>query len=52
MPQMAPSLWVFIYVFMCLMVFILKNNLFFLKDKKIELLKEQKFNKSMNYKWQ
>nr|CCI73884.1 ATP synthase F0 subunit 8 [Longipodacrangonyx sp. 1 MDMBR-2012] len=51
MPQMAPSLWMFIYFFMCFMIILLGNYLFFLSTPKLTGVNFYKVNKSFSFMW-
>nr|YP_007026846.1 ATP synthase F0 subunit 8 [Metacrangonyx ilvanus]CCI69549.1 ATP synthase F0 subunit 8 [Metacrangonyx ilvanus] len=51
MPQMAPSLWCVIYLFMCAMIIMNSNNLFFYSESK-SFKHSVKNNKFMNLMWQ
>nr|CCI71914.1 ATP synthase F0 subunit 8 [Metacrangonyx longipes] len=52
MPQMAPSLWLLIYFFMCLMILLFMNKLFFIKSKVYKLKEAKKSKVSKNFMWQ
>nr|YP_007026859.1 ATP synthase F0 subunit 8 [Metacrangonyx spinicaudatus]CCI69423.1 ATP synthase F0 subunit 8 [Metacrangonyx spinicaudatus] len=52
MPQMAPSLWLMVYVMMCFMVLFLSNILFFLSDNNMKEKKKSYNNKTMHFMWQ
>nr|YP_003084317.1 ATP synthase F0 subunit 8 [Metacrangonyx longipes]CAQ16857.1 ATP synthase F0 subunit 8 [Metacrangonyx longipes] len=52
MPQMAPSLWLLIYFFMCFMILLFMNKLFFIKKTVHKLEENKKLKVSKNFTWQ
>nr|YP_007026820.1 ATP synthase F0 subunit 8 [Metacrangonyx dominicanus]CCI69358.1 ATP synthase F0 subunit 8 [Metacrangonyx dominicanus] len=52
MPQMAPSLWLIIYLFMSLTMILITNNLFFMVKKKENMKEIMKMNKTKKFLWQ
>nr|CCI69332.1 ATP synthase F0 subunit 8 [Metacrangonyx sp. 3 ssp. 1 MDMBR-2012] len=52
MPQMAPSLWLAIYMVMCVMIIFLGGNLFFSSKSKVNFIKCGYSNKIMGLLWQ
>nr|CCI69397.1 ATP synthase F0 subunit 8 [Longipodacrangonyx sp. 1 MDMBR-2012] len=52
MPQMAPSLWLLIYLFMVMMIIMLMSNLFFHGRCYNQVDQPLKINKFMKFQWQ
>nr|CCI69475.1 ATP synthase F0 subunit 8 [Metacrangonyx sp. 3 ssp. 1 MDMBR-2012] len=52
MPQMAPSMWLLIYVVMCMMILFFNKYLFFSSKSKINFSSASSTNKIMIFLWQ
>nr|QEJ81955.1 ATP synthase F0 subunit 8 [Metacrangonyx sp. n. DJ2019] len=52
MPQMAPSLWLIIYLFMVFMIFLVSDNLFFFNKVILPVKSYPIFNSTMSIMWQ
>nr|YP_007026898.1 ATP synthase F0 subunit 8 [Metacrangonyx remyi]CCI69562.1 ATP synthase F0 subunit 8 [Metacrangonyx remyi] len=52
MPQMAPSSWLIIYLFMNMMIILISSNLFFFPQSKLTLKKAPSPNSIMSLMWQ
>nr|CCI69384.1 ATP synthase F0 subunit 8 [Metacrangonyx sp. 5 MDMBR-2012] len=52
MPQMAPSLWLIVYVCVSLMVIFFGKILFFSPHSKVSFSKQAYVNKSKDLMWQ
>nr|CCI69345.1 ATP synthase F0 subunit 8 [Metacrangonyx goulmimensis] len=52
MPQMAPSLWLMIYLFTWMMIYFISSNMYFINMNYMPPSKENFFNKSVKFLWQ
>nr|YP_007026807.1 ATP synthase F0 subunit 8 [Metacrangonyx repens]CCI69410.1 ATP synthase F0 subunit 8 [Metacrangonyx repens] len=52
MPQMAPSLWLIIYLIISFVILYMMSNMFFVNENKYAFDKTMKKNKYMKLMWQ